>query len=49
MKADEKSLFSIISIIFIIVATLFGVKAETIFLVLGIIIAIYYSYDDMSG
>ena len=49
MKADEKSLFSIISIVFIIVAALSRIKNETIFLVLGIIIAIYYSYNDMSG
>jgi len=48
MKADEKFLFFIIAIVFFVVAILSGVRAETIFLILGIILALYYSYGDLT-
>jgi len=48
MKADEKFLFFVIALVFFIVATLMGVRAETIFLILGIILTLYYSYGDLT-
>jgi hypothetical protein len=48
MKADEKFLFFIIALVFFIAATMAGVKAETIFLILGIILTLYFSYGDLT-
>ncbi|MFH1713566.1 MAG: hypothetical protein ABH876_00075 [Patescibacteria group bacterium] len=48
MKADEKFIFFAVTIVFFIVATLMRVKAEIIFIIIGIILSLYYSYGDLN-
>ena len=48
MKIDEKGLFSIIAFLVTLFSLVFEVKAENWLLMIGIVIAIFYSYGDLT-
>jgi len=48
MKIDEKGVFLAIAILLILFSIILEVEASTIFLMLGIVIALFFSYGDLT-
>jgi len=48
MKIDEKGLFLAIAILVILFSIIFEVEGATVFLMLGIVVALFFSYGDLT-